>query len=175
MHTPINRKSAKSGFTISELMVAITVFTAVSAGAALTFSMGIRAYRQAAAETDASSRTGVTLSRIAYGVGDSCGLRAAFIPVTTLSSSDGWNITFTVPKGISGGDVQVNHLRYRKAGKIIEFQAGNNPNWTVIGKNIIASSIAASASSVQITIRAQAVTGNKTTSVQKTSTIAFRN
>ena len=156
-------------------MVAITVFTAVAAGASISFSMGIRAYRQAAAESDAASRTSTTLSRIAYGVGDSCGLRAAFIPVTTLSSSTGWNITFSVPKGLSGGDVQVNQLRYNKDDKTISYKAGNNPNWTVIGKNIIDSTIAASQTSVQVMVRSISVVGNKRTINEKTSTIAFRN
>lgn len=156
-------------------MVAISIFSAVVAGATGTFVMGLKAYSYAVAETDASCQTSTTISRMAYGIGNSCGLRAAFVPVTSYSGNNGWNITFSVPKGTTGLEVQVNQLRYDKNAKTISFQPGNNQNWTVIGKNIVDSTIAATANSIQITIRSQAVIGNKSTVNEMSTTISFRN
>jgi nicotinamide mononucleotide adenylyltransferase len=156
-------------------MVAIAIFTVVSTGASLTFSMGIKAYRRSVAEADASTSASTTLLRIAHGIGDNCGLRAAFVPVSTLQDNNGWLITFTVPKMLSGDEVQVNQLRYNKEDKTISLKSGNDSTWQIIGQNIINSSISASDTSVQITVEAQAEVGYNSVSSTKTSTISFRN
>ncbi len=164
-----------SGFSLTELLVSISIFSMVVAGTSTTFIMGIRAYRAASAETDASCQTSTTLTRMAYGIGGNCGLRAAFTPVTTSSGNSGWQIRFSVPKGLAGSDVQVNQLRYDKNAKTISYQAGNNPSWTIIGKNIVDSTISASATSVQVMIQSQSVIGNKSTLNKMASTISYRN
>jgi hypothetical protein len=108
-------------------------------------------------------------------MGDSCGLRAAFIPVTTFRDNNGWLITFTVPKGLSGGDVQVNKLHYDRSAKTISIQTGNMNKWNIIGKNIIDSTISASESSVHISVTAKAAIGYDHVTSTKSSTISFRN
>jgi prepilin-type N-terminal cleavage/methylation domain-containing protein len=168
-HTHQNRTPRPSdrlcaGFTLSELMMAIAVFGLVMAGAVGTF-----------ATVDASCQASTVLSRIAYGVGDNCGLRAAFKPVSATTDNTGWTITYTVPAGMSGTATDVNQLRYDAAARTISYQGGANTSWSVIGKNVIASAITPSSSDVSVMIRAEAIVGDCTTRSEMTSTIAFRN
>ncbi len=173
----INNKKRDNnhGFSLSELMVSIAISGIVLAGAGITFSMGIKAYRSTTAHIDASSESSTSLFRVTRGMGDDSGLRAAIVPVTTSSDSSGWNITFRVPKGIAGTDTQINKLRYNSDLKTISFLNGTNDSWNVIGKNIIESSIVASKYNIRVMVRAKSVVGNKTTINEMTSTIAFRN
>jgi prepilin-type N-terminal cleavage/methylation domain-containing protein len=175
MHTRIKQKRNKLGFTLAEVLVAMAIFTVVSTGATLSFSMGLRAYRLATAETDASLQASTTLSRIAYGIGNNCGLRAAFVPVTALSGNDGWQITFSVPKDTSGADVQVSTLRYDRATKKIMIRPNDNTPWTTIGRNIVNSTISTTGTSVEIMVQARATIGMRTVTSTKTSLISFRN
>jgi prepilin-type N-terminal cleavage/methylation domain-containing protein len=169
-----NSYTAKLGFTMAEVMVAMGISSVVITGSAITFAMGIRSYRQAVAETDASNRTNIALLRTAYGLNGNCGLRAAFTPITALSNSDGWSITFNAPSTTSD-EIQINHMRYNKSTQTIELQSGENSSWNIIGRHIIASTIATSSTCIQIMVRSQSVVGNKKTENQKTSVIAFRN
>ncbi len=175
MYTLTKIQNKKAAFTLTEIMVAVSIFSTVVAGSSIVFAMGLRAYRLAVAAADSSCQTSTTMARMAYGIGNNCGLRAAFTPVTTSIGNNGWNITFSVPKGISGNSVQVNQLRYDKSAMTISFQGGNNSNWTIIGKNIVESTIAATATSVQITISSRSIAGNNSTVNEMISTIAYRN
>ncbi len=169
-----NRSAASRGFTMTEIMVAMGISSIVIVGAALTFSMGMRSYSQAVAETDASNRTNIALLRTAYGLNGNCGLRAAFSPITALSNSDGWSITFNAPSTTSD-EIQTSHMRYNKTTKTIELQSGEDSSWYVIGKHIVDSRIATASIGIQIMVRAQSVVGNKSTVNEKTSIITFRN
>ena len=171
-----NRSARRHGFTLSEILVSMAISTIVMTGASITFSMGVHAYRNSAANMDASAQCSTSLFRITRGIGNSCGLRAAIIPVYTSSSDDGgWDITFKVPSGLAGNDTQVNKLRYDKDTKTILFQDGSDGDWSVIGKNISNSTITATKDSASFMIQAQSVIGNKTTTNEMRSTVAFRN
>jgi len=159
---------------LAELMIALAIFTVVMTSAGVSYIMGLKAYRAAAAESDAAIAANTAIAHVAYGVGDNCGLRAAFKPVSALSGNNGWSITFGVPKGLSGSDFQVNKIKYDKSLKQILFKADSG-NWTVIGENIEDSSIYASESSVRISVTAGSAIGKTEIRNTKTTTIAFRN
>ena len=176
MHTPAIKENRRlGGFTLAEILVAVAIFTVVSTGSTLSYAMGLRAYRLAVAETDASMQASTTLSRIAYGIGINCGLRAAFVPVTALSGNDGWQITFSVPKGRSGADVQVSVLQYDKDANRIMLRPNNNSQWTVIGRHIVNSTISVSGNTVEVMVQARSGIGKNSVTSTKTSMISFRN
>jgi len=174
MQTPINRFSLKRGFTMTEIMVAMGISSIVITGSALTFSMGMRSYRHAVAEIDASNRTNMALLRAAYGLNGNCGLRAAFAPITAVRNSDGWSVTFNAPSTTSD-EIQTSQMRYKKATQTIELKSGDDGEWNIIGKHIVASYISTASFGIQIMVRAQSVTGDKKTVNQKTTVIIFRN
>lgn len=155
--------------------MAISVFGLVMAGAAGTFAIGTRTWRTTSASVDASCQASTVLSRIAYGIGDNCGLRAAFAPVSTSGDAAGWTITFTVPAGVSGLATEENKLKYDSGTRTISFQGGASGPWSVIGKNVLASTIAPTSSDVTVMVRSESVVGNCTTRNEMTSTITFRN
>ena len=165
----------QAGFTLTELMMAIAVFGLLMAGATGTFSIGVRTWRTSAAGMDASCQASTVLSRIAYGVGDRCGLRAAFAPITAASDDSGWTITYSVPAGTSGTAREEDRLRYDSGTQTIAHQGGSNGVWNVIGKNVLASTISATSADVTVMIRSTAIVGNCGTVNEKTSAITFRN
>ncbi len=174
--TKANNRNKREGFTLSEILISTAIASIVAAGASMTFSMGINAYRSSTAYMDASARCSTSLFTITRGIENTCGLRAAIIPVYTSSEADGgWNITFKVPEGLSGNNTQINKLRYNKGTQTISFQNGSTGDWTVIGKNIVESTISTTKDSVSFMIRAHSLIGNKTTANEMKSTIAFRN
>jgi len=163
------------GFTLTELMMSVAVFTLVITGAVGTFAIGTRTWRATAAGMDASCQASTVLSRMAYGVVGNCGLRAAFAPVSTSGDSSGWTIVFTVPAGVSGLATQVNRLRYDSGTQQITFQGGSGGRWHILGKNVTASEISPSADSITVMVRTRAVVGFRSTVNEMTSTIGFRN
>ena len=174
MH-PLKPDHTTNGFTLTEIMVTIAIFTTVIAGASVTFIMGLRAYQCSAGETDAANAASLAIARIAYGTGDNCGLRAAFAPVSALSGNNGWRISFNVPSGPSGDAIQVSTIRYDKSNKIIQYRPTTSAEWTTIGKNIIDSTIRTGSKSISITVKAIAIIGDNRITNTKTTTIAFRN
>jgi prepilin-type N-terminal cleavage/methylation domain-containing protein len=170
------RSTKKRGFTLSEIMMAVAIFSLIAGGAAAAFSIGIRTWRTTSASMDASCRTSTTLARIAYGVGGECGLRAAFSPVTASMDEEGWALIYTVPKGTAGTETQEHQLRYRYATETIEFNSESAPGtWTVIGRNISSSTIRATTEGVTVMVESHATAGNCSTRNAMTSAITFRN
>jgi prepilin-type N-terminal cleavage/methylation domain-containing protein len=174
--TALRRTPSSSGFTLSESMMAIAILSMVMAGAAGTFSIGVRSWRTTVATTDASNQASTTLSRIAHGIAGDCGLRAAFSPVTSTSDQNGWTITYEVPKGSAGTDTQINRLRYQRQTETIEFESETAPEvWTTIGKHVKASAISVSSAGVTVMVRSHSVAGNCSSTREMSSAIAFRN
>ena len=155
--------------------MAISVLGLVMAGAVGAFSIGLRTWRATSSGIDASCQASTVLSRMAYGMGDKCGLRAAFSPVSISSDSTGWTITYTVPAAMSGTATEVNRLKYDSGAETISYQGGASGAWNIIGKNILLSTVSPTASDVTIMVRARAVIGDCSTVNEMTSTIAFRN
>lgn len=173
MHTSVNTRRS-SGFTLGEILVSLMILSLAMAGASAMYAMGIRVWRNSSARMDASSAASTALTRCTLGTASGPGLRSAFNPVQVSSNNAGWTITFVAPASLLGDAVTTNTLTYTLANRTITHaSAGGTP--TVIGKNIVASSVMRQTNAVSITVRARARVGDKTVESEMTSTVIPRN
>lgn len=174
MHTPMKNSRRKAGYTLTEVMTAVSILAMVMAAASLTYSMSIRIWRTASARMDASSAASLALTRCTMGTGGGFGLRAAFLPVQITSETGGWEIRFTTPAGMSGDSIATNILTFNADARTISYQSANAAP-IVIGRNIVESTAVQQADAITITVRAEAQTGYKNTSSEMSTAIAPRN
>lgn len=171
----MRKHRSRSGFTLTEVMTSLAVLSLVLAAAAAASTMSIRIWRTASARISASSSASLVLTRCTMGVDNGFGLRAGFLSsVNIASESNGWQIGFAAPTGVSGEGRATNALTYAVNTRTITYQNGTNAP-TVIGKNIVASSVGLDSDTITITVKAQATTGNTNVISEMSTAITPRN
>lgn len=165
---------SKAGFTLGEVMVALSILTITMTAASLAFTMSIRIWRLSSARIHASSSASLALTRCTMGVGSGFGLRAAFHPVQIDSDSDSWLIRFITPAGMSGDATTYNTLTYDADARTITYQSGTATP-AVIGRNIVDSSATQASGAIRLTVRAQSPTGYTNITSEMSTSITPRN
>jgi prepilin-type N-terminal cleavage/methylation domain-containing protein len=174
MYTPVTIATKRAGFTLTEVMSSVAILSLVMMAASMTYTTSLRSWRRNTARMDASSSASQALTRCTMGVGTNFGLRAAFIPVLINSDNDGWVIRFTTPAGDAGDETTDSSLVYNADARTITFQNENNPP-TIIGDNIINSTVSRQSDAIMLTVRAQASKGYTNITSQMSTAIAPRN
>jgi prepilin-type N-terminal cleavage/methylation domain-containing protein len=164
-----------AGFTLTEVLTSLAVLSLVITAASVAYTMSIRVWRNASARISASSAASLVLTRCTMGVDNGFGLRAGFLSsVDIASETNGWQIGFTAPTGVSGEGRATNTLAYSVNSQTITYRSGTNSP-TIIGRNIVASSVGLDSDTVTITVQAQATTGNTNVISEMSTAITPRN
>ena len=174
MHTSLIHRKTTGGFTLIEVMIALSVLAMVMAASFSVYILGIRMWRNTTAGMDSAALASSALTRCTLGAGGGFGLRAAFHPVQISSNAAGWQITFVTPSGMTGDATTTNSLAYSTQARTLVYRSGAKDP-TVIGRNIVASSATRLGDAVQITVRARSRVGIRATEREMSTSIAPRN
>lgn len=174
MHPSLKTYRSTNGFTLVEIMVAFTIFSLVIAAASTTYIMGVRVWRNTSARIDASTLASTALTRCTLGIGGGLGLRSAFNPVQVSSNNTGWQITFLAPAAMEGDRTVTNTLVYSVTNRTITYRAAGGPP-SVIGHNIVASTVTRQTDTVNITVRARSRFGITTVESEMSTAVVPRN
>ena len=133
----------KSGFTLTELLVASSISMIVAAAALSSYIYVFKTWRNMDGKITADQDLNIAVSRMIYGVGDRLGLRAA--SSVQLSTSGGWQVSYVT--GVSTR--QTNSFTYSSANQTLVF----NPGSRTIARGITSASAAYLTNSLSVTLR----------------------
>lgn len=149
------------GYTLAEFIIGSGVGLAVVAGVLCLFVLYLRSYNTTSLMRTSSSRAGIALERMVYGIGTNAGLReVASLTFTYSLLTNGWQITYNTNLG----------FRYNSTLGTITNEAGK-----VIGTNILASTVINYTNSCRISISAAASAGGRTSTNTYQTFVQFRN
>jgi prepilin-type N-terminal cleavage/methylation domain-containing protein len=152
MHCTEMKQTLKKGFTLTEVMMAISISSLLMSSLAGNILMHGRSYRYNQTSNENIWNSSLTLQRIVYGTGDYWGLRKAgqsgiSVQSTgiTVNGVSGWETTYESP--MPGDDPQV--LRYDPQAQTLEL------NQQRIASNVVDAYFTVDGSSVSIGIQAE--------------------
>lgn len=162
------------GFTLSELMMAIAIFSMAMAGAYSVYFTCYRCYWKTDVQTRTAHITAMTIQKMFNGYNGSNGLRSAVTTTTnvTLAATNGaWSIAYQTPDGMS------HRFYYATNSQCILY---SNSTWAAgrigtVATYVVASSIANGTNGVSVYVRSRIREGNFSASNAMTSFIQYRN
>ncbi len=167
---------ANSGFTLTELMMAMSVMGLVSAGGTATYLMSQRIWHQTSAISRAYTSSSTVLERILVGVGEGYGLRSALPDVGVATSDGGWTITYEAPSGPSGFGTQEHYLRYVSGTRRIEYSNQSMAGeWAVVGRDISGSEVTQDGERLLLSVTTYVGSGRDAATSTMETTIRIRN
>ncbi len=159
-----------SGFTLTEIMVTMGVFSLVMAAAVPTFIMCQRSWAMTSAELEATQEASTALARMTYGVGAQYGLRSALASNVFLQThSDGWTVTY---KDISGAS---NMFAYSRSARRVIYDGSATTGSVVIARNIVSATASNSGAGIYLSATCLYSEGRFSSSNTMSTFVAFRN
>ena len=136
------------GYTLAEVMIAVSILTLVVGGAIPAFIMCLKTSTRNTVDLSTAQEASSALSRIVYGVGAQYGLRSAVASTVTGVPATGntWTVTYADIAGWT------NSFSYDGVNDVLTYSNADFPNGVNIGRNIIAANVSNMASSLGITI-----------------------
>lgn len=161
---------SEGGFTLTEIMVAMGVFSLVMAAAVPTFIICQRSWAMTSAELEATQEASAALARMTYGVGPQYGLRSALASNVWLQTgSDGWRASY---RDISGAS---NMFAYSRFTRTIIYDGPATTGSVVIGRNIISATASNSTRGMYLSVTCLYSEGRFSSSNTMSTFVAFRN
>jgi len=158
------------GFTLTEIMVAISVFSLVMAAGVPAYIMCQRTWARTSAELQAAQEASLALSRMIYGVGAQYGLRSAMSSnVWRQTNSDGWTVSY---RDISGAS---NMFAYSRSARTLTYDGPATSNAVVIARNIVSATASNSANGMYLSVTCLYSEGRFSSSNAMSTFVAFRN
>jgi prepilin-type N-terminal cleavage/methylation domain-containing protein len=151
------RRRGCGGFTLTEVLIASAVSLTVLAVTVGVYVNIIKSWHGIDLRMQADRDVNIALSRLAYGMDDRRGIRAAH-DVTFTSNSVGWTVSYTT--GVT--TPQSNSITYSATAKTLVF----NPGAKTLGKNISSAVVDEQPHSLVVTLRVDLRDG--TLQVQRT-------
>lgn len=159
----------RTGFTLTEVMVAATLSTMVLLGLITFFSSTYSYWYGVNLRAAADSDVNIAMSRMVYGMGNRFGLRAASVQSVEIIPEDngGWTLNYDT----GGATPQNNSFAYSATDQTILFNPGSLP----VGRDIADAQITKDAGMLNITLRVDKKRGKLEASREIKTTVNFRN
>ena len=135
-------KNNRGGFTLTEILIALGVSTAMIVALLSVYLTCLRSWHQTVLAIDTSREANHCLEQMIYGVGTGMGLRASY-SATNMGSTTDWLIKSSNYNGLAWYDYDAN-----KTIVIYSNSAGSQ----VIGTNIISSTLTSTVNSISISM-----------------------
>jgi prepilin-type N-terminal cleavage/methylation domain-containing protein len=162
----------KSGFSLTELMVAISVFGMVIAGTMSVFFVSNRSWYSTDIQMQCMREANMILEKMVYGAQGTNGLRSAiFTNVIVGITGSQWAVTYDTPDGANSS------YYYVSADKAILYRDMTVSNSTaiVIGQNVHSSSVAVVTNGLSITVQVGVQDGRFAATNILTTYVRYRN
>ena len=176
MNAGLDNREARAnvrGCTLTEIMVATSVFTLVMASAVPTFIMCQRSWALTSVQLQAAQRSSAAVERLVYGVGLQYGLRSAVSTTVVLTPGVDWSVAYRDVVGNS------NRFRYDSAARQLHYDGPGAARSVVVGKSITAATVSNSltgiSSGLWIRVTAGTTEGRFSASNTMTTFVAYRN
>jgi prepilin-type N-terminal cleavage/methylation domain-containing protein len=172
------RMSNRLGFTLSEVMIAVSVFGLVMASTIPAFMVCQRDWKWCSNQLTATQKASAALERLVYGVGDQYGFRSATAASVVVTPGVNWSVSYT---DIVGNASSFAYIQTNKQITFTGIHAVAGPNGTatngtaVIGKNITAASVSNSALGMRITLTAAVSDSRYSATTTMTTYVSYRN
>ena len=159
-------RSDRSGFTISELLIASSVSLIVLGVAMGVFINVMRSWHGVELRMQADRDVNMAMSRIVYGMGNRFGLRSAST-ATNIASGSGWTVSY-----LTGGTApQNNSFTYSTVSGNLVF----NPGSQIAGQNLSYAWAQVQGRALVVTLRVDRVDGTLRVRRELGTKISFRN
>jgi prepilin-type N-terminal cleavage/methylation domain-containing protein len=175
------RTIIRHGFTLSEVMVAMSIFALVVASSVPVLILCQRTWTRTSSQLTATQKASIALERMVYGVGDQYGLRSATAAsIVVTPNGTNWTVTYTDIVGNASA------FAYNSSNKMISYSGMhtiavgtngllNTNGWVKIGTNITAATVQNSALGMTITVTAAVTNGKYSASTTMSTYVSYRN
>lgn len=157
------------GFTLTEVMVALGVFSLVMASAVPVFVMCQRSWALTSVQLQAAQKASAAVERLVYGVGAQYGLRSAVSASVVVTPGTDWRVSYMDIMGMS------NSFTYSSAGRQLLYDGSDTAGSVVVGRSIAAASVTNSVDGLAICVTAGVTEGRYTATNTMTTYVAYRN
>ena len=161
--------SKRQGFTLTEVMVALSVFTLVMASAVPTFIMCQRSWALTSVQLQAAQKASAAIERLVYGVGLQYGLRTAISTTVVVTAGADWKVSYIDITGMS------NCFNYSSTARQLTYDGPATTGSVVVGKSITAATVSNSANGLSIVVTAGVTEGRFSATNTMTTFVAYRN
>jgi len=159
----------RQGFTLTEIMVAMGVFSLVMASAVPTFIMCQRSWALTSVQLQAAQKASAAVERLVYGVGLQYGLRSAVSTSVVVTAGTDWSVAY---RDIAGNS---NQFTYSSSARQLVYDGPDTAGGVVVGKNITTATVSHSADGISIRVTAGVTEGRFSATNTMTTYVAYRN
>ena len=158
------------GFTLTEVMVALAVFSLVIAGAMPVYIMCNRNWHSTSLSMQAATETSMALERMVYGAGLQYGLRSAVATSVVVSTTGtSWTVQYVNSEGMT------NFFSYSSSQTVLRYLGSGWSDWMLIGTNITACVISNSSGGMSISVTTGITEGRYSVTNTMNTYVSYRN
>jgi prepilin-type N-terminal cleavage/methylation domain-containing protein len=160
----------RKGFTLTEVMVSLAIFSLVMAGIVPVYIMCIQAWKRTSLELETAQNSSLAVEKLVYGVGKQYGLRSAVgaSVVVSMAGAD-WTVQYRDIEGWT------NAFCYESATSDLMFSGRDTPGWVLVGRDIVSASVSNTGNGLSIRVTSSVTEGRFTESNTMTTLVSFRN
>lgn len=158
-----------SGFTLTELMMAIFIMSMLTFGVYGVFISSLKLWHSTSLDIRTANTGSMALERFVYGEGRVPGLRAAYEHTVSLSKNgEDWTLYYNTP------DTTNNYLQYDYDARTLSFSAeGNSAH--IITRNVSYAFVSLDPSGARLTLEMEVIEGRHYSIYEFSTYVVYRN
>jgi prepilin-type N-terminal cleavage/methylation domain-containing protein len=157
------------GFTLTEIMIALSIFSLVLATAVPVFIMCQRSWALTSVQLETSQKASAAMDRLVYGVGLQYGLRSAIATTVVFTAGTDWSVAY---RDVAGNS---NSFAYHSASNQLTYDGPDTVGSVVVGRSITAATVSNSARGMGIHVTAAVINGRFAATNTMTTYVSYRN
>ncbi|MDD4872845.1 MAG: prepilin-type N-terminal cleavage/methylation domain-containing protein [Kiritimatiellae bacterium] len=162
----------RNGFSLTEVMLATSVFAMVMAGTMAVYFASNRSWYSSDVQMRCMREADMILQKMVYGIHGSNGLRSAIYTNVVFAVTGAlWSVTYSTPDGYDG------NFTYKPADQVIRFtdMSVSNAVPLTIGENVRTSSVTMVTNGLNIMVRVGLEDGRFVATNTLTTYVRYRN
>lgn len=163
-------RSGVKGFTLTEIMVSLSIFSLVIASAAPVYIMCNRNWHRTTLNAQAATETSMALEMMVYGMGLQYGLRSAVASTVVVSATgQDWVVSYVNSEG------GTNRFSYDSSETVLRHLGAGETTWTLVGSNITACAVSNNNGGMSISVTTGLVEGRYSVTNSMSTYVSYRN